>query len=283
MSKGYGRRPDIKYDSRSSRPGPWPFTVNYGEPCAIVACGLSDGESLSVRRCCGERFIDTDHDLTENGQVEYVALPGAYQIIPNFDQSAERVTVECVCPVIVPEIRCRTELHATGFITVDEHGKCYPVFVERDCASGRCKYIYVNSQGEKTMAFNLFPAQATPPRCERYVTEPVDVTSVEAPAGTTLADIVALALAEDGGSGEYPTFEAVDLATDTVVMVEMRGEKENDVVLIDGNPQGGFRYSIENEDSTTFPGQTPVEVPEGCEMTVSVCIRQCRNKANEIV
>ena len=136
------------------------------------------------------------------------------------------------------------------------------------------------TENEK-MALTLYAAEATPPRCEVYTFEPLDLTNANAPAGTTLADLLPLIVDADGGSQAYPNFGAVDVATDIVMSLRSVGETTADVVLVDGNPQGGLDYTLDPNKPGTFPGQTPIEVPEGCEQTLTLCIARFQNKAGE--
>ena len=131
------------------------------------------------------------------------------------------------------------------------------------------------------MALTLYAAEATPPRCEVYTFEPLALNSVNAPAGTTMDDLLPLVVAADGGTKEYPNFGAVDVATDIVMSLRSVGETTSDVILVDGSSQGGLDYTLDPSKPGTFPGQMLIEVPEGCEQTLTLCVAKFQNKAGE--
>lgn len=172
----------------------------------------------------------------------------------------------------------------------DETGQCdvYKkiLILTSKCEEEDCFYWYRNGvklenppTEEQLMAFNLIPAPVSQKKCERYTTEPFIIDNANA-NDITLADLVTLAFDNDGGSLEFPTFGAV-AADDEVLNISVVAEDGDDVVLIDGQESGGFSWTTDTTDASTFPGQTPVTVPEGCEFSVSVCFRKCLSKAEQ--
>lgn len=131
---------------------------------------------------------------------------------------------------------------------------------------------------EEFMAFKITPAPAQSKTCERYTLEPFILDATNVPAGTTIADLIPLAIGADGGSLEYPSFGAVT-ATDEVMELRITAEDDNDVILVDTQEAKEVIYMADVDDAETFPGQTPVQVPDGCEMTLTICFRKCLTKA----
>ena len=261
----------LKFDSASPAPATGVFSVS-DEPCALWAAGLSPSESIAILREVGGEYHATGFVLSGDPAAVVIQMPGNYKL--DLGEYRNRVVVECICPA--PDCCCSTT-HTQTDLVEDDTGHCIPALFEYNCLSGTRRFIYPHPETkELTMAFNLLPAKSGK-RCERYTTEPFILDENNAPAGTTLAGIVQLAYDNDGGAKQYPTFLDV-LATDEVMQLVVAMEDEDDVVLLDGQESGGFEWNASDDDAT-FPGQTPFQVPPGCEATVSVCFRKCLSKA----
>ena len=212
--------------------------------------------------------IPTNIPSIPRGMVTHMTPPLGTRCLPI---STDAVSALCVAEYIGPAPDCDTYKKIAKFVA-----DCPPTF----CWFRNGEPIPEPTETEK-MALTLYAAEATPPRCEVYTFEPLDLTSENAPAGTTLADLLPLIVAGDGGPQAYPNFGAIDVATDIVMSLRSVGETTADVILVDGNPQGGLDYTLDPDKPGTFPGQTPIEVPEGCEQTLTLCIARFQNKAGE--
>ena len=137
---------------------------------------------------------------------------------------------------------------------------------------------------EKLMALNPIPAPApSNDNCEKYVSRFVAVDSTS--GVTDVASLVDFVLANEAGDGEYETLGAIDVATDTVLAVNLgpRPEDGADMVLVDGFQQGAFMFSSAIDGPYSDISSVTIDIPDPCNFLASVCLKRCVAKDGSIV
>lgn len=161
----------------------------------------------------------------------------------------------------------------------DDTGNCFPVYLRTTCnrLTGEfeqdCVYFDPATK-EVLVAGKTIPVGTSSPTCEVYGVRPFIVTGPV--AAQTIATYIADAIAADPTPAAYATFGPV-AATDDVMSFDFVQEDGEDVALVDGQETGG--YSFAADASSALNQAIEIEVPDGCEFTVNVCMKKCLTKA----
>jgi len=289
------------------------FRVDGGSACLISAAGLA-GREVPLLKWVGStdgltgswvQAVDQAGNpliLTDANVEQIVAMPGMYSLAVsgvNLNEEpcvtisketlskCELETLICADPpeappeppVITIDVKPPSFTLLAG-MAEDDTGECLPVYLRTTCdlTTGEfvqdCVYFDPETK-EIIVAGSTIPVGVSTPKCETYNVRPFIVTGPIAaqPIATYIAD----ALAADATPPAYATFGA-PLATDMIASFNLVQEDGADIALVDGQETGGYTFTAASAEDMLNQA-IEIEIPDGCEFTVNVCLKKCLDKA----